>query len=69
MNQNNRKCWETVSMYCPNCATLNTGYKDEEGKVKFQCNRCKMVMVRMYKNRRHDIIEVTIPDGMTRLRA
>ena len=37
MNQNNRRTWETVSMYCPNCATLNTGYKDEEGRVKFQC--------------------------------
>lgn len=69
MNSNEWKAWETISMYCPNCATLNNGYRDKEGKIKFQCTRCKMVMVRSYKNRRHDIIEVTIPQGMERLRA
>lgn len=69
MNQKENTVWETVPMYCPNCGQFNLGYKDEEGRIKYQCSKCTMVMVRSYKNRRHDIIEVTIPNGMRRLHA
>ena len=59
--------WTAVQMYCPNCGTMSVGYKDEEGKCHFQCERCSVVMVRSYKNRRHDLIEITVPQGRERL--
>ena len=51
--------WTEVQMFCPNCGTLNVGYKDQEGKYRFRCKRCGVVMLRSYKNRRQDVIEVT----------
>ena len=60
--------WTTVPMYCPNCGTLNNGYKNSEGKIKYECPQCGLVMVRTYKNRRHDLLDITIPEGMARLR-
>ena len=59
--------WATVQMYCPNCGTLNVGYEDSNGKHRFQCKRCAVVMVRSYKNRRHDLIELTVPQEKGRL--
>lgn len=60
--------WTTVPMYCPNCGTINNGYAGSEGKIKYECPRCGLVMVRTYKNRRHDLLDITIPEGMERLR-
>ena len=60
--------WTTVPMYCPNCGTINNGYSNSEGKIKYECPRCGLVMVRTYKNRRHDLLDITIPEGMARLR-
>ena len=37
--------WKPVSIRCISCAEKLTGYKNAEGKVKFVCPRCKMVMV------------------------
>ena len=68
MKNSNEERWTTVPMYCPNCGTLNGGYRNSEGKIKYECPKCRLVMVRTYKNRRHDLLEITIPDGMVRLR-
>lgn len=59
--------WMVIQMYCPNCGTLNNGYQDQDGKHHFQCGKCGVAMVRYYKNRRHDLIEVTIPRDRERL--
>ena len=59
--------WTAVQMYCPNCGTLNVGYKDQEGKYRVRCKRCTVVLLRSYKNRRQDVIEVTLPKGSNRL--
>ena len=59
--------WTAVQMYCPNCGTLSTGYQDESRKHRFQCKYCGVAMVRSYKNRRHDLIEVTLPKDADRL--
>lgn len=59
--------WNMVQMYCPNCGTLNVGYKGKDGKHCFRCQQCAVVMIRSYKNRRQDLIEVTVPKGTDRL--
>lgn len=59
--------WTAVQLYCPNCGALNTGYKDPDGKSRFQCKQCTVVMVRSRKNRRRDLIEVSVPQGCERL--
>ena len=58
--------WETVKIYCPNCGTLNFGYKNDLGNSKFQCSKCSLVMLRSYKSRRKDIVELSIPKGSIR---
>lgn len=59
--------WTAVQMYCPNCGTLNVGYKNQEGKYRVRCKRCTVVLLRSYKNRRQDVIEITLPKGTDRL--
>ena len=66
MIQNKSSLWTVVQMYCPNCGTLNVGYTNEDGRSRFQCQRCQIIMVRSYKNRRHDLIEVMLPKGAQR---
>ena len=58
--------WRTSQIYCPNCGTLNIGYMDDLGNSKFQCRRCSLVIVRSYKSRRKDIIELLVPKGSVR---
>ena len=67
MVQRELNTWTVVQMYCPNCGTLSTGYRDQNGSHRFQCQRCGVVMVRFYKSRRQDRIEVTLPKGTKRL--
>ncbi len=43
--------WKPVHICCLNCATKLTGYKNAEGKVKFVCPRCKMIMVSSLKGK------------------
>lgn len=47
--------WTPVPMYCPNCGHLNIGYRNDENKIRYECQRCKVVFVRVPKGRRHDI--------------
>lgn len=67
MVQRELNTWTVVQMYCPNCGTLSIGYRDQNGKHRFQCKRCGVAMVRSHKSRRQDLIEVTIPRDADRL--
>lgn len=67
MVQRELNTWTVVQMYRPNCGTLSTGYRDQNGKHRFQCKRSGVSMVRSYKSRCQDLIEVTIPRDADRL--
>lgn len=56
MKSNNN--WTTIPMFCPNCGQLNYGYQNTEKKIKYECTRCGVVLVRTTKGRRHDTIEM-----------
>ena len=38
-----------VNIHCPNCGHKVTGYKDDTGGVRLQCNRCKVVIYSKYR--------------------
>jgi len=46
-----RNDWRPVQICCLNCATKLTGYKNSEGKVKFVCPRCRIVMISQSKGK------------------
>ena len=60
--------WVPFSWHCPNCGALVTGYKNEKGTIKLECERCRVVMVRSFKSRRCDRIDVYAPVGAGRIR-
>lgn len=41
--------------------TIQRPYQDEEGKLRYECKRCKVTMVRSYKNRRSEVLELKLP--------
>ena len=43
------------------------GYRNAQGAIKVQCNRCRVVMVRKIKSRRHSTIDVYAPEGQEEL--
>lgn len=53
-------------MYCSNCGELLYGYRNDEGKIKYECKRCGTVAVRVQKGRRHDKIDLYAPEGQVR---
>jgi len=52
--------WHPVQICCLNCATKLTGYKNSEGKVKFVCPRCGVVMVSQSKGKK-GTVEYKLP--------
>ena len=52
--------WKPVQMYCLNCATKLTGYRNAEGKVKFMCPRCRVIMVSQMKGT-NGSVQVKLP--------
>lgn len=60
MNPKENEVWLPHEMYCPKCGTLNTGYRNSEDAIRYECKRCNVVFVRTHKNRRSDIIEVSV---------
>ena len=32
--------WTPIPMHCANCGQLNYGYRNEEGKIKYECTVC-----------------------------
>ena len=65
-NERNDSYWIPKQMYCPNCGTLSVGYQREE-LTEFECGRCLTMFVRSYKNRRQDLLLITMPKGTVRL--
>ncbi len=59
--------WIPFSWHCPNCGCIVTGYKNQNGDIKVQCNRCKMVMVRKLRGVKHDSIDLYAPEGQERI--
>ena len=55
-----------MEMYCSNCGELLYGYRNDEGKIKYECKRCGTVAVRVQKGRRHDKIDLYAPEGQIR---
>ena len=50
--------WTPITWHCTNCGSIVTGHQNAKGDIKVECNRCKTVMVRKYKSRRHATIEI-----------
>ena len=59
--------WTPFSWHCANCGTIVVGYRNAQGAIKVQCNRCRVVMVRKIKSRRHSTIDVYAPEGQEEL--
>lgn len=36
--------WTPIPMYCSNCGALLYGYRNDEGKIKYECKRCGTVV-------------------------
>lgn len=53
--------WKLYPMFCPNCGKINYGYKSEDGRIKYECGKCTVRLVRVQKSRRHDTIEMFAP--------
>lgn len=49
---------QALQMYCPNCGQLIVGFMSADGKIKYQCDRCYRVSVRVKISRRHHVIDV-----------
>lgn len=47
----------------PTAVAIVTGYKNQNNDIKVQCSRCQVVMVRRFKSRKHDTIDLFAPEG------
>ena len=59
--------WTPLSWHCANCGTIVVVYRYAQCAIKVQCNRCRVVMVRKIKSRRHSTIDVYAPEGQEEL--
>ena len=59
--------WTPFQWHCSNCGNIVTGYKNDKGTIKVQCDRCKTCMVRTIKSKVHDTIDVYAPKGTVRV--
>lgn len=55
--------WTPRSWYCSNCGNKVTAFMNGSGSFKVECSRCRVVMVRTSRSRRHDTINIYAPDG------
>ena len=53
--------WRPFSWHCPNCGSLVTGYKNADNEVKVECTKCHSVMIRKFKSRKHNAIDIYAP--------
>lgn len=61
--------WIPFSWHCPNCGAIVMGYQNDKGTIRIECARCGTVMVRSFKGRRHDTIDLYAPNGQERMAA
>lgn len=48
-----------IRIYCPNCGTIITGYKSEDGAVRIDCPRCRVKIFSKQQNPRTINIKIT----------
>ncbi|MEG1725761.1 MAG: hypothetical protein RR313_10245 [Anaerovoracaceae bacterium] len=48
--------WLAVTMPCPHCKKIITGYKRKDGSVKYECSRCKTVSISTVKKSKQQIV-------------
>jgi len=53
--------WIPFTWYCPNCGATVIGFKNQQGSIKLECQRCRIVMVKTFRGRRHELIEIYAP--------
>ena len=53
--------WVAVTMPCPHCKKIITGYKRKDGSVKYECPRCKTVSISTVKKSSKQIVTFLTP--------
>lgn len=53
--------WSVSKRICTNCGKQIVGYRDAKGLVKISCPRCGLKMVSKLISRRHERIDVYVP--------
>lgn len=55
--------WSVSKRICVNCGKQIVGYRDAKGLVKISCPQCGLSMVSKLISRRHERIDIYVPDG------
>lgn len=59
--------WRFFRWHCVNCGHIVQGLKTKDGKIKVECDYCRVVMVRIPKSRRTDEMHITAPKNQCHL--
>ncbi len=43
-----------VAMFCPNCGHKVIGYKSDDGALRIQCPKCKVIIYSKYHSRKQE---------------
>ena len=54
---------KAIKVVCNNCFRITTGYRDENGVIKYQCTRCGATSVSKVMGRRHVQLDTYAPAG------
>lgn len=49
---------KAIKVVCNNCFRITTGYRDENGVIKYQCTRCGATSVSKVMGRRHVQLDI-----------
>ena len=52
---------KAIKVVCNNCFRITTGFRDENGFVKYQCTRCGATSVSKVMGRRHVQLDIYAP--------
>lgn len=55
--------WVVSRKICLNCGNKLCGIRDAKGLVKMKCDKCGLSLVSKYMSRRHERVDVYIPEG------
>ena len=50
--------WIPFSWHCSNCGHIVQGYKNPDGDIKVKCSRCHVIMIRRFRSKKRDTIEI-----------
>lgn len=48
-----------VRLYCPNCGTIVTGYKSDDGAVRIDCPKCRVKIFSKQQNKKTINLKLT----------